>query len=269
MDRHGIERRSHSSKHHELNRPDLLKNWHQKHRLSLADIANLVGCEANSVRAMLDQHGIDIWTRGPEHPKLQNKNWLREQYNTQLRTAKDIADELDVSKDTVYKWVAKYNIEPGHPYPTLKNKEKLEQWYRDEELGTVKIAEQIGCSQGAVYNWLVEHGIETRSRTLSGPEHPEWCGGDPKYGLGWNENKREEVRNRDNRECRSCGLSETTHLNKYGCKLHVHHIQPARQFKDPEARNAKDNLLSLCVSCHARWEQMVPLRPDTRRVTGD
>lgn len=96
-----------------------------------------------------------------------------------------------------------------------------------------------------------------------GEDHPLWEGGRPNYGKGWNEKKRELVRERDNRTCQSCGRSEEDHLDLRGQKLSVHHIQKARAFDDPEKRNHPDNLVTLCetAKCHRKWEQMSPLRP--------
>jgi len=105
-------------------------------------------------------------------------------------------------------------------------------------------------------------GLEPNPKVRIGPANPNWEGGPEPYGKGWNEQKREDVRERDGRECRGCGKAEEQHLNEYGRKLSVHHIVPARQFEGPERRNAKSNLISLCVDCHRRWEG-IPLRPQT------
>jgi 5-methylcytosine-specific restriction endonuclease McrA len=50
----------------------------------------------------------------------------------------------------------------------------------------------------------------------------------------------------------------------------VHHIRPLRVFKEEydepewyELANDLDNLVSLCASCHHKWEG-IPLRPDKR-----
>jgi 5-methylcytosine-specific restriction endonuclease McrA len=107
------------------------------------------------------------------------------------------------------------------------------------------------------------------SEELTGENAPAWTGGAFPYGEGWNEGKREAVRDRDNRECQYCGLSESEHFEQYGQKLHVHHIIPARQIDNPEKRNSKDNLEAVCLSCHMEVEQMAPLRPETGDVTAD
>lgn len=109
------------------------------------------------------------------------------------------------------------------------------------------------CDYDCLGNW--------RSENQSGENHPRWKGGVFPYGKGWNEQKREKVRERDNRQCQTCGMSESEHLDEFGRRLDVHHIQPAREFDDPEARNSLENLVSLCVLCHRKAEQTAPLLP--------
>ena len=97
--------------------------------------------------------------------------------------------------------------------------------------------------------------------TVTGPDHPCWEGGDFLYGEGWDEAKRERVRENYNRECQGCGVAEAEYIQQSGNRLSVHHITPARAFDDPEERNAESNLIPLCQPCHVgKWEG-IPLRP--------
>lgn len=111
------------------------------------------------------------------------------------------------------------------------------------------------CDRLCYGKWLSEN--------IVGTDHPNWNGGDANYGPGWNESKKEQVRERDGRECQNCGRSEEEHLELIGRKHHVHHIQKARSFDDPAPRNDPDNLITLCHTseCHWKWEKMSPLRP--------
>lgn len=114
---------------------------------------------------------------------------------------------------------------------------------------------QSFCSHACYGDWLSENN--------RGERHPRWQGGPEPYGPGWNADKKEAVRNRDNRECQDCGMSEETHLDVYGQRHDIHHITPARAFDDPEERNAMSNLITLCARCHREWEKMAPLAPVT------
>jgi hypothetical protein len=80
------------------------------------------------------------------------------------------------------------------------------------------------------------------------------------YGEGWNEEKRETVREKYDKECQSCGIAQEKVVQITGRKLSVHHIRPAKEFDNPERRNAVDNLVPLCNTCHQKWEG-IPLRP--------
>lgn len=80
------------------------------------------------------------------------------------------------------------------------------------------------------------------------------------YGPGWNEEKKETVREKYDRTCQACGDSEEKHLEMYGARLSVHHILPADWFDNPEKRNAVSNLVPLCCVCHKQWEG-IPLKP--------
>lgn len=102
------------------------------------------------------------------------------------------------------------------------------------------------------------------SEQRRGRRNHNWCAeGDEsfQYGPGWSEEKRQQVKERDSFRCVDCGIAETSHRNECGVGLHVHHKTPAREFDDPERRNATQNLVTLCAACHRKWENMYPLIP--------
>lgn len=111
------------------------------------------------------------------------------------------------------------------------------------------------CSLECKAKWESENWV--------GENHPgTWKGGAAPYGPGWNQEKKETVRERDGYKCQDCGMEQDEHLERHGEKLHVHHIQKARSFDDPAERNDESNLITLCRSCHlGKWEQMPGLRP--------
>jgi hypothetical protein len=62
------------------------------------------------------------------------------------------------------------------------------------------------------------------------------------YGIEFTKDLKEYIRNRDGRKCQVCGCPES----KCKKKLDVHH-------KDYNKKNNdKDNLISLCNSCHSK-----------------
>jgi len=82
-----------------------------------------------------------------------------------------------------------------------------------------------------------------------------WQGGksfEP-YGLEFNNSLKEKIRKRDNYKCKLCNIDES----KLKQKLNIHHIDYNKQ------NNSKDNLISLCLSCHMKtnfernyWEEL-------------
>lgn len=107
------------------------------------------------------------------------------------------------------------------------------------------------------------------SKTNTGENHPRWKGGHEQfdYGPGW-KRKRKNRLEYDDYECAVCGLADEKHQEINGNGLDVHHITPVDEFAkggvvvNPERAHRLDNLISLCRSCHTRWEG-IPLRPET------
>lgn len=103
------------------------------------------------------------------------------------------------------------------------------------------------CSQDCYGEWLSEN--------RSGENSWHWKGDDRftdrvPYGSGWTETKREQVRERDGRECTDCGMGTSTHRERFSQKLHVHHEVDPRESTNPAVHNAPRNLRTLCVRCH-------------------
>jgi len=105
------------------------------------------------------------------------------------------------------------------------------------------------CSRSCHGEWLSENN--------RGENHPRWEGGKVDYGEDWYD-KRREALDRDKHTCQDCGK----HRSEVK-RIHVHHIFPRRDFDTPEEANKLINLVTLCISCHHKWEGLY-LRPDTR-----
>lgn len=77
-----------------------------------------------------------------------------------------------------------------------------------------------------------------------GKNASNWFGGvsfEP-YGLEFNEDLKEVIRNRDRRKCQLCEKTELEECRK----LSIHHIDYDKQNNNP------NNLISLCYKCHAK-----------------
>lgn len=82
------------------------------------------------------------------------------------------------------------------------------------------------------------------SNSLLREKNPNWLGGISfgLYGLEFNDDLKEVIRNRDRRKCQVCGKQEL----ESGEKLIVHHIDYNKRNNDPR------NLIGLCRSCHGK-----------------
>lgn len=81
-------------------------------------------------------------------------------------------------------------------------------------------------------------------RILYGERNPAWLGGKSfeHYGLEFNDELKEFIRNRDNHICQLCLINEIS----TGRKLYIHHIDYNKK------NNNETNLISLCLYCHAK-----------------
>lgn len=141
-----------------------------------------------------------------------------------------------------------------------QDEETLRSLYIEEGFGSPTIAEKFGCSPATILAWLREFDIP-----IDAPTNPRFTPApnsdlDEVYGQEWTENLRKSIRKRDQYRCQGCGLSEAEHYSRNGVPLHVHHVQPAKTLTNGELRNSSENLVSLCASCHRRWEG-IPVRP--------
>lgn len=152
-----------------------LRAWYSDQQLSTRDIARKVGVSNKTVQRWLHRHQIDTrpvnahQSTGNTDP-LRDESQLRAWYVDDEMSGPEIADQLDVTPSTVYRWLRKYDIpitghSSHHSVPETdphKNKSWLQTQYVDTELTGYEIAAQLGVSATTIYNWLDEHNIETR-----------------------------------------------------------------------------------------------------------
>lgn len=161
---------------------------------------------------------------------------------------------------------ARSNAEAGKKYCSMEcyhndsaAKWLVCEWCGDKFRVTGEYVEKARfCSQDCYGQWISnEQPREERSRYKGDDRLTD----PPDYGPGWNEEKREAVRERDGRECVDCDMPEAEHIEVCGRKLNVHHLVPARTSTNPAVHNAKRNLVTLCAGCHRKWEAN-PLRAE-------
>jgi len=130
--------------------------------------------------------------------KLCEKNWLENKYLGEHKTGKEIADELGVSKHSVYRALKRHGIrvrKRTSKYPLLENKEWLLKRYWEDKLSLKAIAKEIGCSPGVVASHMKSKGIPIRPIRIAvkiagnikrkGEKAPNWRGGCRKLNTGY------------------------------------------------------------------------------------
>jgi len=123
----------------------------------------------------------------------------------------------------------------------------LDEWLNQDHINANKLIDRL------VRIYEFEHHYFTKiapdQNTTSKPEV---------YGEGWDKKKKKAVRERDGKVCQNptCGISQKKSIEKYNQKLNVHHLIKAKDIENPQARNAMENLVTLCKKCHYRWEKM-------------
>lgn len=162
-----------------------------KERASTTEIASQLDCSTTTVSKWLSEHKITVRSQQesklPKEAvgKLQDDDWLQEQYINQRRTLSEIGEELGVSGVAVGLRLETHGIESREPGESrldqkairyLRDADWLREQYIENERGTVDIAEEIGAAGSTVRDWLRDHNIEIRSISGSYIEHVERLG---------------------------------------------------------------------------------------------
>lgn len=240
-----------------------LREKYHTEKLSTVDIGELLDVYPSTISDWLNNHGIETRDKseaasrgalGDKVEKLKDADWLREQYHDEARSSSDIADDIGCDSVTVREWMERHGIERRPPGG--RNGPHHHSW--NDNLNSVceicggnfrkrKVAD-VGrfCSKKC-------YGV-AKSQKIRGEAHPNWNGGyKDYYGPNWPE-QQEKARARDNYTCQRCGMGSSTHHEKYGCELHIHHIINKNNFEDYEKMNLLSNLITLCSSCHKLLE---------------
>lgn len=268
---------------------EVLQQLYYEELLSITEIADRLETTYAKVQRAMSNFGIEkrdktAATAVGRHSKdtvrvLLDADELRRLYRDEQLTQKEIADRIGCSEHTVIEWMKRHGIAArtqteaqylakSNPKAAeiLLDAEALRSLYYEEGLRLREIADHLDSSAAAVCRALGENGIEPRPRPR-GKNHHNWKGGYRRYyGPNWLK-QRETRLERDGYQCVVCKISNEEHNARYDKGLAVHHIRPFRTFRedgmvDYDAANRLENLVTLCVSCHRRWEG-IPLRPQT------
>ena len=151
---------------------------------SIAELAELIGVSAATVRRAMIRHGIDRLARAtgigdlPAAAVLDDRDWLADRYR--VRTGVEIADDLGVSTTAVYAAMKRHGIDRRSTSSTLPlRKPELSDadWLARvvEHDSSVNVAGKLGVSPGTVTTAYRRAGIDPSSTTrlfARGRRHP-------------------------------------------------------------------------------------------------
>jgi len=214
---------------------------------------------------------------------------LREIHDAEDRVPKqsDLGQygELNTADAYIRRWgswanaLAKAGIEPEtYQYKKIADRDLINEYQRvADEIGhppSYTEMDEMGQYSPATYERAFGTFLQAKNASgyepvptdnlPRGKDHYMWKGGeDIVYGKNWLQ-QRKAALERDGYSCQRCGMTQKEHIGMYEMDLHVHHITPAAEFDDHNERNKLTNLLTVCASCHRKYERL-PVRPQVTR----
>lgn len=205
--------------------------------------------------------------------RLADKQWYFQKYVVEGYSTTDIAELIGCSRPQAGAWKRKHGIKSLGQYKSRGTGEDNPTYNPDAWVDTVcsycgddmeirrKRYNEDGnnfCGRECSAEWKRENWVREN--------HPRWGGGyNQYYGPNWDEQREKCVR-RDQYRCQACGATPVELVQEPD----AHHIKPIRWYKDNydkpewyEKGNVLDNLVTLCYTCHPKWEG-IPLKPDVR-----
>jgi transposase-like protein len=112
---HGIPARPsrNQPKYPQLQDRDWLEQEYVEHGRTTYDIAEEIGCDPQVVGGWLRRHDIQARSAAEtqlKHPKLQDRDWLEQEYVERGRTTSDIAEGIGCHPASVGRWLHRHGI---------------------------------------------------------------------------------------------------------------------------------------------------------------
>ena len=144
-----------------------------------------------------------------------------------------------------------YNAGINHPqFVKGITKELLIKEYIKNKKSTLKISTKLKCSEETIMDRLIKYNIPRRTISEALKANKGENSGAYIHGKGYepytkefNESLKEQIRERDNKQCQLC-FKKQSKLKGWFKKLDVHHIDYNKQNCD------EDNLITLCRQCN-------------------
>lgn len=191
---------------------------------------------------------------GSYYKRLSDREWFYKQYVVLGNSTADIAETVGCSKPRALAWKQKHGIESITAYKsrgTGNDNPNSDRLVVECDHCHSEISRPRSKVEKNEYNFCDRACQASWASNRTGQDNPLYKGGPIYYGKGWKEARTKRLES-DDRECRVCSSGEC---------LEVHHIKPVRSFEEPERAHYQENLITLCQTCHSKWEG-IPLRPE-------
>lgn len=145
-----------------------------------------------------------------------------------------------------------YTIRNGHGIfcgNKCHSKSMIGQKLNENQLRALAIGQQKGkVSKTKGTHIHSEEQKKKWSDTRKGKKHYNWRGGISKfpYLFNFNDELKNEIKERDNYICQNCKITEEEHITVFGRVLPIHHIDYDKK------NNNKNNLITVCIACNVR-----------------
>lgn len=209
---------------------------------TLGKISKEFDIPTGTLNTWLITHNIDH--RNDKHylnTKYRNYEWLYHQYIELDKSSVDIATDIHICTVTVLSWLKKFNIEKSKS--CIAKKRWKAPFYRENK---ILHSPKLTGSRNGMYG---KHTTEKQKKSVSKKldKNPNWRGGksfEP-YCYKFNNKFKEYIRDKFNRRCFICGVSEKCNEKE----LNVHHID----YNKTSICNGKSwSFVPLCNKCHGK-----------------
>lgn len=233
---------------------ETLRHFYHGKEYSLLKTAEAVGCTEGTVSQWCGRLGVE--TRDAQEARdtgtpedFKDRDRMAELYLTLELTCAEIADHYDVSDGCVSQWLRRHDIPTRPAYgQATRERRTCENCGSEYEVIKSRAADSKYCSRSCYYDSM---------DMPTGPDHWSW-NENRRYvqnGELWHRTRR-QCRARDAYECQICGVGEPDEQEH-----DVHHLIPVRYFDDSANAHTLGNVVTLCRSCHMKWEQYTPFLP--------
>jgi len=257
---------------------ETLRELYEVQNKTQSEMADLLGCDQKTIHNWMNRHGVSARKNSSESTpwQLRHRRTLQDLYWSEGLSTTKIADLVGTTSRAVVYWMDKHNLSRRPPSPagaansnwgggpTVVRCAQCEET-KEVRPSHAKKHDRHFCSPKCEGIW--------RSENMSGENAPAWQGGGSDrlpVSQKWSEQSK-KARERDAHTCQDCGQEGPVN----GRALPVHHITPRREYVDEEGNydaeraDRLENLITLCPSCHGKWEQVPGLSPDTRDAVAD